>query len=355
MKTVHVDLSNAPYPIHVFKDESDWGPLLQSLISASRVIILTNARVARLYLPVLKRALSKIKVRVETILLPDGERYKNLSTVARAYRGFIRLKADRSTMVLLLGGGVLGDTGGFAAATYMRGLPLIQIPTTLVAQVDSSIGGKLGVDLPEGKNLVGVFQQPRAVLSFIPFLRTLPQREIRGGLGEVLKYGIIEDPEIFRLVTQEREKIFSGNPEIFSEIVFRSSEIKAKVVSEDEKETSGRRLILNFGHTFGHAVERLTRYRKFHHGEAIAIGMVMAARLSHRLGYCSEETASGIEAGLRNVGLPASPPDYSREAWVRALEVDKKSREGMIRFIFIKRIGEVTVMPIQPKELVRLL
>ncbi len=355
MEIIPVNLSSHPYSIHLSADEREWGPLIQSLIPFKKVIILTNPKVARFCQPVLKRVLSSIRVVHQTLLLPDGERFKNLATVAKAYKGFLKLRADRSTPVLLLGGGVLGDLGGFATATYLRGLPFIQVPTTLVAQVDSSIGGKLGIDLPEGKNLVGVFQQPQAVISHIPFLKTLSKREILGGLGEVLKYGVIEDSELFRFVMREKENIVAGDTEMLFKIVLRSSKIKAQVVAEDEKETRGRRLILNFGHTFGHALERLTKYRKFHHGEAIAVGMNLAACISQKLGFCTRETAMEVEDGVRKMDLPLLPPSFAKQEWIRALEVDKKSREGMIQFVFLKRIGEVVVEAISPRALVKLL
>lgn len=354
MKIISVNL-NHPYSIHLSADEGEWGPLFENLLPSKKIIIVTNSKVSRLCQPVLKRVLSRIRVASQTLLLPDGERFKNLATVAKAYQGFLKLRVDRSTPVLLLGGGVLGDLGGFATATYLRGLPFIQVPTTLVAQVDSSIGGKLGIDLPEGKNLVGVFQQPRAVISHIPFLKTLPKREIMGGLGEVLKYGAIEDPELFRFVIREKENIAAGDTEKLFKIVLRSSKIKAQVVAEDEKETRGRRLILNFGHTFGHALERLTKYRRFHHGEAIAVGMHLAAWISQRLGFCTRETAMEMEDGIRKMDLPLIPPSFAKQDWIRALEVDKKSREGMIQFVFLKRIGEVVVDSISPRELVKLL
>jgi 3-dehydroquinate synthase len=251
-----------------------------------------------------------------------------------------------------LGGGVLGDLGGFAAATYLRGLSFVHIGTTLVAQVDSSIGGKLGVDLPEGKNLVGVFRQPKAVLSHVPFLKTLPKREVLGGLGEVLKYAVISDPTLLDLVLPRREAILKGDEDIFYEIVRRSSAIKARVVSADEKESS-LRMILNFGHTFGHAIERLMNYRKYLHGEAIGIGMVIAARLSDTLGFCSTGDAKIVIQAVRQVGLPTETPRFTDAQWIRALEVDKKSRGGKIHFVFMKKIGDVAVQPFAAADLVK--
>lgn len=328
---------------------------LASLIGVRRTIVLTTSRIARFCLPTLKKALSSKKIPFEILTLPDGEQFKNLATVSKTYRSFVKRRADRSTLILLLGGGVLGDLGGFAAATFLRGLPFIQIPTTLVGQVDASIGGKLGVDLPEGKNLVGVFRQPLGVFCHIPFLKTLPPRDLLGGLAEVLKYGVIQDPVLFERVRQEREKILKREFPVLLEIVKRSARIKARIVEQDETETSGLRMILNFGHTFGHALELLTHYRRYHHGEAVALGMSLAGRISARLGSCLDEESQRLSGAIRQIGLPADPPRFSPRRWVEALAVDKKSRQGMIHFVVLRKIGEVTVSPISPNDLVKLL
>jgi 3-dehydroquinate synthase len=353
-ETIQVRLGAQGYPIHIATEAAGWAEPLASLIGNRKTVVLTTPRVTRLCLPLLKKELDSRKISYRSLQIPaDGERFKNLSTVAKAYKGLVRLGVDRSALVLLLGGGVLGDLGGFVAATFLRGLSFIHLPTTLVAQVDSAIGGKLGIDLPEGKNLVGLFQQPKAVLSYIPFLKTLPEREIRGGLGEVIKYGVIRDPSLFHLVQTETERIFARDPEILREVVARSAAIKAKVVEEDEKETSGVRMILNFGHTFGHALERLRKYRGIHHGEAVAVGMALAATISHRLGFCSEAAAGEVRRGIERIGLPADLPRFPRKEWLRSIEVDKKSREGMIHFVFLKEIGQVVVQPIAPEDLVK--
>jgi len=278
------------------------------------------------------------------VAIPDGERYKTLATVAKVTRRLAQLKADRKTTLLLLGGGVVGDLGGFVAATYLRGIPYVQIPTTLVAQVDSSIGGKVGVDLPEGKNLVGSFYHPRFVFSDVSFLKTLPRRELLSGLGEVVKCGVIRDPELFESL--------EVNPTSFGSMVSKAARIKAEVVRVDEKETTGLRRILNFGHTFGHALERLTKYRRYSHGEAVAIGMVIAARISHRLGYCREMTARRIRQRLIDLSLPVDAPKFPPGRWLEAIQVDKKSEGGMIHFVFVKEIGTVVTAPTDPRELV---
>lgn len=351
MKTLCVHLKNADYPVHISTQEARWLKPLRPLVG-SHAVVITSRRVARFCLPELKSALKRQKIRVQVLFTPDGERNKNLFQVARLYHGLGKMGADRSTTILLLGGGVVGDMGGFAAATYLRGLPFIQIPTTLVGQVDSAIGGKLGVDLPEGKNLVGVFRQPQAVFCHIPFLRTLPEREIVGGLGEVIKYGIIRDPRLFQLVRTNSKGLLKRDPNLLYEIVRRSAQIKAGIVARDERETSGLRMILNFGHTFGHAIERLTQYRRFLHGEAVGLGMVIAARVSARWGVCSPEEAQAVEGAVKEAGLPWEPPFFTSVAWIRALGVDKKSLGGMIRFVFLKRIGEVAIRPVSPRELV---
>lgn len=353
MQTIAVNLPRDAYAIHVSgSKDDDWTGSVADFLQGRVPIVLTNPKVAKLCLPALKKGLARRKIFPKILLLPDGERFKNLETVTAAHRKLVKLGADRSTPILLLGGGVIGDLGGFVSATYLRGVPFVQIGTTLVAQVDSSIGGKLGVDLPEGKNLVGVFGQPKAVVSHVPFLKTLPRRELVGGLGEVVKYGVIRDPELFDHVRLNLPQIVKGDEDLLFEIVRRSAAIKADVVAADEKESS-LRMILNFGHTFGHALERLTHYRKYHHGEAVGIGMVIAARLSERLGFCSKDQADRVREAVAAAGLPTAAPRYPKARWQAALEVDKKSRGGMIHFVFMKRVGDVVTQPIAPKELVK--
>lgn len=352
METIDVALGTDSYPIHVTQEGSNWTESLVSRLNGRSPIILTNPKVKRQCLPTLSKGLTGAELSPKTVLIPDGEQYKNLTTVTKVYRHLLKLGADRTTPIILLGGGVVGDLGGFAVATFLRGLRFIHVATTLVAQVDSSIGGKLGVDLPEGKNLVGVFRQPQAVFCHIPFLNTLPQRELVGGLGEVIKYGVIEDPQLLEIISARRDDILRGNTELLFEIVRRSAAIKARVVSADEKESSLRR-ILNFGHTFGHAIERLTRYRKYHHGEAIGIGMLIAAKLSHLFGYCSQEEALKLSKVIQEAGLPTEIPRFTVNQWKQSLEVDKKAQDGMIHFVFIKRIGEVSVQPTHPAQLIK--
>lgn len=355
MKTILVKTPSAPYPIYVSSKQKFWGQPLKALMSQSPVVVITSPKVEKYTFKTLNRELKRLKIPFQTLMIPDGEFSKNIFTATKAWQGLIQLKANRSTRILLLGGGVIGDMGGFVASTFLRGLSFVQIPTTLVGQVDSSIGGKLGIDLHEGKNLVGVFKQPQAVLCHIPFLKTLPDREVRGGLGEVIKYGIIRDPALFDCVIKNKEKILNKNERILFEIVCRSATIKAEVVSADEKETSGLRMILNFGHTFGHALERLTCYKKYLHGEAVGLGMMMAGRISCKLGLCSAQTEMQIRQAITSVGLPVKTPHFSKIQWLKALEVDKKSRGGMIDFVGVKTIGSVKIVPLSPKKLVKLL
>ncbi len=340
------------YPVFVTgeRERAHWLKPLKKIVGSSRLLVLTSPRVARHAGKVLQEALGALRLPHHILSIPDGEENKHLHTVAKTYAGFVKHKADRGTKVLILGGGVLGDMGGFAAATFLRGLDFIQVPTTLVGQVDSSIGGKLGIDLPEGKNLVGVFQQPEAVFCHTPFLKTLPLRELRGGLGEVIKYGVIDDPGLFRFVSLNIRKILAADPASLLEIVKKSVAIKARVVSEDEKE-SGLRMILNFGHTYGHAVERLTCYRKFHHGEAVGVGMVWAAKLSYGMGLCSRQDFEAVADLVARTGLPTVMPRFAPSQWKRALEVDKKSRDGLIRYVFMRKIGQVETRPISPQDL----
>ena len=353
MHTFPVTTPSKKYPVYVSgAADTAWLQPLKKIVGNSKLLIVTSPRVARNCWKTFQKTLQPLGLKHETLLMADGEEHKNIQTVAKAYAGFVRKKVDRSTCVLILGGGVLGDMGGFVASTFLRGVRFVQVPTTLVGQVDSSIGGKLGIDLPEGKNLVGVFAQPEAVFCHTPFLKTLPLRELKGGLGEVIKYGVIEDKALFHFVSQNLGKILKADAASLLEIVKKSVAIKARVVSEDEKE-SGLRMILNFGHTYGHALERLTHYKKFHHGEAVGVGMVWAGRISCRLGLCSKDVSAQIDDLVARAGLPVKMPVYPAGQWKRALEVDKKSRSGMIQYVFVREIGRVETRPISAQDLAK--
>ena len=303
----------------------------------SSVHIMTSPRVNRALGKPLRRALGG-KVKYQVQLLNDAESAKHLQTVELAARSLIRSGADRKSLLVAVGGGVVGDVAGFVAASYLRGIALVHIPTTLVAQVDSSIGGKTGVNLPEGKNLVGAFYPPARVIIDPLLLKTLPAREYRGGLAEVIKYGVIADAALFTFLEKNMDLILRRDPASLNYVIRRSVEIKARVVSKDERE-SGLREILNFGHTFGHALETLTRYRHFQHGEAVAWGMMCAALLGHEISITSADTVSRIVALVRRMGPLPEWPRISPSDIVMAMRSDKKSHAGKIRFVLLPKIG----------------
>lgn len=303
----------------------------------SSVHIVTSPRVNRALGKPLRRALGE-KDKCNVQLMNDAESAKNLRTVELAARALIRSGADRKSLLIAVGGGVIGDVAGFVAASYLRGIALVHVPTTLVAQVDSSIGGKTGVNLPEGKNLVGAFYPPARVIIDPLLLKTLPAREFRGGLAEVIKYGAIADAGLFSFLEKEMPLILRRDPASLDYIIRRSAQIKARVVSQDERE-SGVREILNFGHTFGHALETLTRYRHFQHGEAVAWGMMCAALLGHELGATSADTVSRIVALVRRIGPLPKWPRISPSDIIMAMRSDKKSHAGKIRFVLSPKIG----------------
>jgi 3-dehydroquinate synthase len=272
-------------------------------------------------------------------LFDDAESAKNLRSVEQITRSLCRAGADRQSLVVAVGGGVVGDVAGFAAATYLRGVKLVHLPTTLVAQVDSSIGGKTGVNLPEGKNLVGAFYPPQLVLTDPELLRTLSDREFRGGLAEVIKHAVIADAEMFAFLEKEMERVLRRDPKVLGFLIPRNVQIKARVVSRDERE-SGLREILNFGHTFAHALESVTRYRRYQHGEAVAWGMIAAALLGHELGLMRADEVSRIVALIRRLGPLPPWPQVSPAALLNAMRSDKKTRSGVLRFVLASRIGE---------------
>jgi 3-dehydroquinate synthase len=339
--TLHLSDRNS----YLYFSEGKKGQLSEVLdrhYKARRWVVVTNPVVDRLYGSEIRRELRSLG-KIEKILIPDGERFKTLKTVEGIYRDLSRLKADRHTPVIALGGGVVGDVAGFAAASYLRGLPLVQIPTTLLAQVDSSVGGKTGVDLPTGKNLVGAFYQPKVVFIDVSVLKTLPPSEILCGSAEVIKYGAIQSPTLFSLLEKKISSFLELDPPLLRRIVRECVAIKARVVEKDEKETTGLRMILNFGHTLGHAVETLSGYRRYSHGQAVAIGMAFAAQLSRRLGLTSEQTVERLIQLLQEAGLPFKAPPYSRKAYQEAMSRDKKVKNGKVRYVLLRRIGKVIV------------
>lgn len=351
MQTIPIDLGPSSYAVRVgvghelFKDVST--------LFSGRLLLVTSPQVLRHCLRRLRQA-APIFADAAVIKTPDGESHKTLSSVSRLYRQLLKKGADRKTTLAILGGGVVGDLAGFVAATCLRGIPYLQVPTTLVAQIDSSIGGKVGVNLKEGKNLVGAFYQPQAVFADVSFLSTLPPREFLSGLGEAFKCSLVGDPQLYHLLNRHGRSLLKDS-NLLEEMVGRAIRVKATIISQDEREVTGVRRQLNLGHTLGHALEQMTHYRRFRHGEAVAIGLALAAKASWRRGLCEASVASEIQDNLKALGFQTSPPDFPKERWRVAIEVDKKREEGMIHFVFIKAIGEVVVEPISVKELLSLL
>jgi 3-dehydroquinate synthase len=304
----------------------------------SSVHVITSPRVWRAVGKSLRRGLRLQDVK-RIHFLDDAEAHKTLRSVETVTRSLVRAGADRGSMLIAVGGGVVGDVAGFVAASYLRGVALTQVPTTVVAQVDSAIGGKTGVNLPEGKNLVGAFYPPRLVLTDPQVLRTLPQREFRGGLAEVIKYGVIADGKLFAFLEKHLDKILRRDAAALGYVIRRSIEIKARVVSADEREL-GVREILNFGHTFGHALESVTKYRRFQHGEAVAWGMMCAALLGHEIGVARAEEVSRVVALVRRIGPLPKWPAVPAESLLDAMHSDKKTRGGEIRFVLSPRLGK---------------
>ena len=324
------------------------GSRIKSLLRNSGVFLLCSPRVARHWRRTLERALRSARLR-HTIVFDDREESKSISTVERVCRELVRAGADRRALLVAAGGGVVGDVAGFVAASYLRGVGLVHIPTTVVAQVDSAIGGKTGVNLPEGKNLVGAFYSPRLVLADPVTLKTLPPREFRSGLYEVIKYGVIVDKRLFTYLESSIEALANRDAKALDFVIPRCIQSKARVVSRDERE-SGLREILNFGHTFAHAFETATRYRKYLHGEAVGWGMIAASRLAGRMGLLAEENAVRIERLVRRVGpLPALPATKPSRL-VEIMHSDKKTRGGKLRFVLSPKIGSAeTFGPVAPK------
>jgi 3-dehydroquinate synthase len=295
-----------------------------------------------LYLQQLAEALRAGGVEVISIVLEDGERYKDWASLNRIYDALLERRCDRKTTLIALGGGVVGDLAGFAAATYMRGIPFIQVPTTLLAQVDSSIGGKTGINHRLGKNMIGAFYQPRLVLADTAVLASLPPRELSAGMAEVIKHGLIRDGAFFAWLERNMEKVLACDPLALAHTVRRCCEIKAAVVAEDERE-SGVRILLNFGHTFGHAIESGLGYGNWLHGEAVAAGMVMAADLSRRVGLIAQADVERIIALLKRARLPPAPPGIAPERLLELMGVDKKAEGGELRFVLLDKIGSASV------------
>jgi shikimate kinase/3-dehydroquinate synthase len=348
--TLNVDLGERSYPISIGAGLLDDAALVSRHVPGPRAAIVTNTVVAPLYLERLTRALVAAGKQVTQIVLPDGEEAKNWSSLMLIFDALLADKCDRKTTLIALGGGVVGDMTGFAAATYMRGVPLVQVPTTLLSQVDSSVGGKTGINHPLGKNMIGAFYQPQTVIADIATLATLPVRELSAGLAEVIKHGAIIDASFFDWIETNMDALLARHPAALAHAIQRSCEIKAEVVRQDERE-SGIRAILNFGHTFAHAIEAGLGYGSWLHGEAVGCGMVMAADLSQRLGYIDAATSERIVRLVRAAGLPTVAPDLGHDTWLDLMEVDKKNEGGVIKFILLRPLGTAVITSAPAEEL----
>ena len=337
-----VDLDERSYPIVIGPDMLDDGEMLLRHVGGSKVAIVTNTTVAPLYLDRLRGALAVTGKEVISIVLPDGEEHKNWTSLMQIFDTLLAHKCDRKTTLVALGGGVIGDLTGYAAASYMRGIGFVQVPTTLLAQVDSSVGGKTGINHPLGKNMIGAFYQPRAVIADTSTLETLPARQLSAGLAEVIKHGAIIDAAFFDWIETNIGKLMARDKGALAYAIARSCEIKADVVRQDERE-GGLRAILNFGHTFGHAIEAGLGYGHWLHGEAVGCGMVMAADLSCRLGLVDAATVERVRALVAAAGLPVAAPDLGTGRWFELMEVDKKNEGGAIKFILLKPLGSPSI------------
>ncbi len=303
-----------------------------------RACVITTETVNGLYSRLLKNFLKNAGIEPVVLVLPDGESTKSIKYLSYIYDELIKNRFERGEFIIAFGGGVIGDIAGYAAATYLRGINFIQIPTTLLADVDSSVGGKTGIDHPGGKNLIGAFYQPKCVIIDVNLLDTLPERELKNGFAEVIKYGAVLDGEFFIYLENNYEKILSRDKDGLTRIIRRSCAIKADVVNKDEKE-AGLRSVLNFGHSLGHAVETLYNYETVKHGEAIAIGMIFASMVSEDLGFCTGETLNRIKMLIKNSGLPAKIPNFTPVEYINAMKLDKKVESRLIKFVLVKEIG----------------
>lgn len=352
MQTLTVGLDERSYPIHIGSGLLARADLLLPHLPHKRAAVISNTTVAPLYLEALRSLLQSHGVETIPVILPDGEEYKNTETLGLIYDALLTHRCERTTPLIALGGGVIGDMTGYAAATYLRGVPFIQIPTTLLAQVDSSVGGKTGINHPLGKNMIGAFYQPQVVLADTATLGTLPDQELRAGIAEVIKYGLIRDLPFFEWLEQNMGKLLARDTEALQYAITRSCRNKAEVVAADERE-SGERALLNLGHTFGHAIETGMGYGAWLHGEGVAAGTIMAADLSHRLGWISEQDVTRTRNLFERAELPVVAPAIGTEKYLQLMGLDKKVVGGKIRFILLKAIGHAMVSGDVPEDLLR--
>lgn len=352
MKTLHVELGDRSYPIYIGSKLLAQSDLYKKHINSKQVLIVTNETVAPLYLDAIIRNLQEYSI--ETTILPDGEQFKTLDYVSRIFDTLLTSKFSRNATLIALGGGVIGDMGGFAAACYQRGIAFIQIPTTLLAQVDSSVGGKTGVNHPLGKNMIGAFYQPQCVIADADVLDTLDDRQLSAGLAEVIKYGLIRDADFFTWLELNIEALLARDKHALAFAIERSCLNKAEIVAQDETE-AGIRATLNLGHTFGHAIETGAGYGAYLHGEAVAIGICQAADLSRRKGWLTDEDVARIVRLIEKTNLPVKPPlSLSPKQFLDLMAVDKKNLDGKIRLILLEKIGMATLPVYVEQELLEL-
>lgn len=353
MQTLTVDLGDRSYPICIGAGILEGlGARLPAITKGRRAAVITNPVVAQLYRDPVVGSLQKAGIEAVVIEVPDGEEHKNLAWLTFLFDRLLEARLDRESAIIALGGGVIGDLAGFTAATFLRGVPLVQVPTTLLAQVDSSVGGKTAVNHPAGKNLIGAFYQPRLVWADVRTLQTLSRRELRAGMAEVIKYGAALSRPLFELLEKRLESVLALQDDLLVDVVRRCCRLKAKVVAQDERE-SGLRAVLNFGHTAGHAVEMLTEYRQYLHGEAVAMGMAFAARLSNARGLCRPQVAQRVIRLLQRAGLPVDiPQELFGQPLAVAMETDKKAAGGKIKFVCLEEIGRARFELLTAEEIV---
>lgn len=352
--TVRVALAERSYDIEIGSGLLlDAGSHLQRWVPATRAVVITDSNVRALHAEKVAASLGAAGIRTHLCEVPAGEASKSVAVADSLWQQVLEFGADRKSVVVAVGGGVIGDLAGFVAATFARGLPFVQVPTTLLADVDSSVGGKVGVNLPRAKNMVGAFWQPRGVLIDLDSLQTLPEREYRAGLAEVVKYGVILDPAFFTYLEGHVAAINARDPAALRHLIATSCELKARVVEQDEREETGLRAVLNYGHTFCHAIEAVTHYGEYLHGEAVSIGMICASRLAELLGRIPAELTARQERLLQALGLPVSMPDLPRDQLLAAMQHDKKVEHGQLRFVLPSRMGHVELVGGVDAELAR--
>ena len=353
MKNLKIDLNERSYDILISRNIlSKVGEFISNILEPCRIIIITHPSVRKLFGDEIESGLANVGYSPNVIEIPEGETSKSLRQVELIYDRMLEMKCDRKSVLIALGGGVVGDLTGFTAATFQRGISFIQIPTTLLSQVDSSVGGKTAVNHPRGKNMIGAFYQPKLVVIDLNTLSTLPKNQLRAGLSEVVKYGVIADEKLFVFLENNIQKILSLDSKCLEYIVKTSCAIKARIVEKDERE-SKYRMILNFGHTFGHAIETLTNYTEYLHGEAISIGMVQAALLSVESGLCNKELPKRITNLLKEFGLPTQEHDLKSKDIIESMRHDKKNSHNKLRFVLPKSIGSVEIIDDVPETLIQ--